>query len=534
MKSLIFFILIFLLTECSTNAASNRTSKITLAGTSDLQGILEPYIQNFEINRTEKKKLGGGIARIATLLKQIENEDPLNTFILSNGDDLMNRYFHTFKGEAIYSLMSQSGYELYAPGNHEFDKGAVIFSHALEHAKFEVLCSDLLVNATLLENSCIPYKIVDTKDARVGFFSLMTEDFSFITSAGDVKLKTLNVQSTHNMVQTLQANKCDIIVALTHIGFEHDKNLAQEVDGIDVIFGGHSHHSLEEAVIVNETIIVNGGEKGSYVIRLDLPLNKDRRIDKSKINYTRLPVIEEINPDKDTATLLCAYKNRLPEAIVLGQTTVSWDLTSTALRQNESNVADLVNDLMRVKFDVDIVINNAGAFRGKKVYPPGDITDIMLHEIDEFSNYVYLFNLKGNILRQVLERSGALYDKGGLMQVSGLRYTIDLNQTPQILQHNSDDTWQITKQGNRISHIHIERTDGSLVPLDNDKTYEILSNSFLVNHQGDGYFWFNQYGSNKKNTYTTFYTVMTEAVEKSGILNPNNLDGRIKIIDAKE
>ena len=513
----------------SKSDATNNTT-ITLIGTSDLQGILESSKQDYEINGTKEEIVGGGISRIASILKQAKRENPLGTIIASNGDDLMGRYFHTFKGEAIYSLMNQSGYELYAPGNHEFDKGPEVFAHALEYAKFEMICSDLLIDGTLLEGTCIPYKIIEMKGARIGFFSLMTEDLPLITSPGKVKLKAPNLQIAREMVKTLQSEKCDIIIALTHVGLDQDKLVARNVAGIDVIFGGHSHRTLDKLARVNDTLIFNGGEQGSYVVRLDLPLDSQHHIRKAEAKYDRIPVIDPIKADSTIQASLDGYKNQLPATVVLGKTTVEWDLTVAALRQNESNVADLINDLLQDKYSVDIVMNNAGAFRGKKIYPPGNITDTMLHEIDEFSSYAYILDIEGRYLRQILEHSGALYGKGGLMQVSGIRYTIDLSKQAQVVTQKSDGSWVIEEQGDRVGKIEIQAADGTLSPLEDDKSYRILSNAYLVTHNGDGYFWFKQYGKNQKNTYTTFYTVMTGYLEKHAIMNPKPMDGRLKVL----
>ncbi len=528
--------LLALLTLCLIILGSNAfgsgsiSKSITLIGTSDLQGVLEPSMQEYRIDGKKEKKIGGGISRIASILKQAKSDNPDGTIIASNGDDLMGRYFHIFKGEAIYSLMDQSGYELYAPGNHEFDKGPDVFADALKYAKFDMICSDLLIKNTALEGKCVPYKIIEKHGAKIGFFSLMTDDLALITSPRNVKLKKPNFTTAKEMVKILQDQRCDIIIALTHIGIDQDKKVAKNVKGIDVIFGGHSHQYLERFVRINDTLIFNGGEQGSDVVKLDLPLDADHHIKKSEAKYDLIPVIDPIKKDSRVQASLEAFKSQLPSTIILGKTTVEWNLTTKALREGESTVADLINDLLRDKFHVDIVMNNAGAFRGKKIYPPGNITDTMLHEIDDFNNNAYIFTIRGKQLREILERSGTQYGGGGLLQVSGLRYTIDLNKQAQVIKKKSDGVWVIEKQGKRISNIEIESVDGTNTPLEDDKSYRILSNSYLVNNGGNGYFWFKQYGKNQKNTYTTFYTVMVDYIEKNKIINPKSPDGRLKIL----
>ncbi len=529
------FVLYFLLFSLSIvfsgcNSATSQKESLTIIGTADLQGLMEPFVQEYEINGTKKEIEGGGISRIASVLKEAGSENPFGTFVLSSGDDLMGRYFHTFKGEAIYSLMSQSGYALYAPGNHEFDKGTEIFAHALDYASFDTICSDLSVKDTLLEGKCIPYKIIYAKGATIGFFSLMTEDLPLISTPGKVKLSADNFASARKMVEILKNEHCDIIVAITHIGLDRDKEVAQKVKGIDVIFGGHSHEYTRQLVHVGDTLIVNAGEQGSYVVKLLLPLDTQHHIRKDKAEYSLIPIIAPIVADSDVEKTLETYKAQLPATVILGKTTVEWDLTTDALRKRESNVADLINDLLRQKFSVDIVMNNAGAFRGKKVYSPGDITDTMLHEIDEFSNNVYIMKIKGKYLRQILEHSAASYGRGGLMQVSGIHYTMDLSKQAQVIKYNDNGSWTIEQAGERVSKIGIVLPDGTLKPLEDEKEYTLLSNAYLVTHAGDGYFWFKQYGTNPKNTYTTFYTIMAGYLEKHTVMNPKPVDGRLNVI----
>jgi len=528
MKLVIGCMVVFSLFGC-TSLTSEKHS-ITIIGTADIQGLMEPVSQTYEINGSVEALEGGGISRIATLLKNAQEANPLGTFILSSGDDLMGRYFHTFKGEAIYSLMSKSGYMLYAPGNHEFDKGPEVFANALNYAKFGTICSDLLIENTSLEGKCIPYKIVNAQGAKIGFFSLMTEELPLITTPGKVKLSADNLVSAEKMVKVLKEAHCDVIVAITHIGLDQDKVIAQKVEGIDVIFGGHSHEVTKTLVHVNDTLIVNAGEEGAYVVKLEIPLDTQYKLKKEEAVYTVIPVIAPLAKESAVESMLEMYKAQLPATIVLGETTVPWDLTTDTLRTGESNVADLINDLLRDKFLVDIVMNNAGAFRGKKVYPPGDITDTMLHEIDEFSNNAYMMTMEGKYLKQVLEHSAASYGEGGLMQVSGIRYTIDLNKQAQVIKQNDDGSWVIVTPGERVSDVMIVGKDNTLVPLDENQTYKVLSNAYLVEHAGDGYFWFGKYGTDSKNTYTTFYTVMASYLETHKIMDPKPLDGRLKII----
>jgi len=498
---------------------------ITIAGTADLQGMMEPSTQKFDLNgdgEKEKVKMGG-VANLATVYAKMKRENP-NTVVVSVGDDLMNKFFHIYKGKAIFSLISDAGYDYYVFGNHEFDKGSKVLSSALESTTFKALCSDLDVSGSALKGKCVPYEIKVLDGVKVGFFSLMTEDLPLVTSERDVKILGSNVETAKKMVKLLKSAGADVIVALSHIGYKKDVALAKQVKGIDLIFGGHSHEYVKKMGHIGKTAIVNGGEQGVQVIKVDIPLDENLNVLHKEVKMTKVPVPD--TPDANAAIVakVQAYKKDFPKAVVLGRTKTAWNLSSDEVRRHESNVANLVNDLMREKFKVDIVMNNAGAFRGKKIYEPGNITDEMLKSIDEFSNYAYIFKLKGKYLKPILERSAASYGEGGLMQISGLKYTISLPGAVQKIEGE-----KVLQNGSRVTQIKILQ-NGKWVDVDPEKSYTVLSNSFAVQDAGDGYFWFKKYGTDMKNTFATFYSIMAESIENHKVLSPKPKDGRLTIV----
>jgi len=498
---------------------------ISIVGTADLQGMLEPSVQKVDIDGDGKrdKVEMGGISHLATLYKELKKENP-NTVVVSAGDDLMNRYFHVYEGWAILSLMSEAGYEILAPGNHEFDKGTGTFAKALEGTKFTTLCSDLDVSASALKGKCQPYLIKEMDGVKVGFFSLIVESLLDVSAAKNLELKGSNVAMAKEMIALLKKKGADVIVLVSHIGYKVDVALAKQVKGIDVIFGGHSHSYVKKMGHIGKTAIVNGGEQGSQVVKVDIPLDENGKVIHKKVTMTKIPVTSQYSADTQVEKKLEAFKAKLPKAIVLGVTKKAWVMDSKVTRKSESVVADMVNDLMREKYHVDIVLNNAGAFRGKKIYPAGDITNTMLKEIDEFGNYAYLLTLKGKYLKLILEHSASEYGKGGFMQVSGLKYTVVL---PNKLQKTQDE--KVVQKGERVTEIKVLE-NGKWVEVDPKKEYTVLSNSFITQKGGDGYFWFNKYGTDPQNTYATFYSIMAEEIDEKKELTPPEKDGRITVI----
>ena len=498
---------------------------ISIVGTADLQGMLEPSVQKVDIDGDGKrdKVEMGGISHLATLYKKLKKENP-NTVVISAGDDLMNRYFHVYKGKAILPLMSEAGYEILALGNHEFDKGVDTLADALSETTFTTLCSDLDVSASPMKGKCQPYLIKELDGVKVGFFSLIIESLLNTSSAKGIALKGSNVEMAKKMISLLKKKGADVIVLVSHIGYKEDVALAKQVKGIDVIFGGHSHSYVKKMGHIGKTAIVNGGEQGSQVVKVDIPLNENGKVEHKKVTMTKIPVTSVYHADVQVEEKLDAFRKKLPKSIVLGKTQKEWVMDSKVTRKSESVVADMVNDLMRKKYSVDIVLNNAGAFRGKKVYPKGNITNTMLQEIDEFGNYAYLLTLQGKYLKPILEHSAAEYGEGGFMQVSGLKYTVVL---PNTLQKTKED--KVIQKGERVTEIKVLQ-NGKWIDVDTEKEYTILSNSFITQKGGDGYFWFLKYGTDPQNTYATFYSIMAEEVDEKKELTPNERDGRITVV----
>ena len=505
--------------------------ELTIIGMGDIHGQLDSYasMADADGDGVEEAVSTGGVSRIATLIRGIEDKHPGTVAVVFAGDALSDMYFHAFKGRAIYGLMSDAGYEISVFGNHEFDKGPQELAAALTSADFDCICSDLAVENTALDGLCAPFLVKDYDGLSVGYFSLITEGLPYLTSAGNVALSGGNVETATRAVRELRDRGADVVVAITHIGLDEDVRLAGAVPGIDVIFGGHSHSYVDEPVRVGDTFIVAGGERGTHVMRLDLRTDAEGRLDTQSVRYEMLPVNDAVTVASDIEERLAAFRDSLPEAVVLGATEVAWDLSSKAVRGGESPVANLVNDLMREKFGVDIVMNNAGAFRGKKVYEPGPVTDVMLRSIDEFGNDAILLTLDGRYLKEILERSAASLGEGGLLHASGLRYAMDLSRTAQELVQDEAGEWTVSVPGDRVTDIQVAGPDGTWQPLDTDRAYRVLSNSFIVDKDGDGYFWFGKYGRDRENTYSTIYSILEEIVNKEGVLNPREPDGRLKV-----
>ena len=228
--------------------------------TADLQSYIVPY----EVGPEGETITVGGLERIASAAKQVRSEVDAALF-LSSGDDTLGALYSLFHGEPEMVGMSLAGYEVVTPGNHEFDYGVDVYKNALNFVGFEVISANLIIDDPEVARKIRTYTIKVIGGVKIGIFGMMTPAFSKVCNppGGGVSVNQDIVSVARDVVDDLVSKECDIIIALTHIGLEYDRQLAREIKGIDIIVGGHDHKIVHETV--NNTIIVQDGSRGDYL-----------------------------------------------------------------------------------------------------------------------------------------------------------------------------------------------------------------------------------------------------------------------------
>lgn len=208
-------------------------------------------------------------AEQAERLKQLKAESGANTLLLDAGDAVScgNATYH-FQGEPILDLMNNAGYDAMAVGNREFHFSRVGFEATLKRAEFPVLCANAAPHAPFwgkepMTLPCVPHVILKLPDWTVAVFGVTVP---MITPRMAVRKMSSFVfapaiETAKAQVAAIRA-ECspDLLVALTHIGYNQDKQLAETVPEIDLIVGGHSHTVLEHGEQVGKTLIVQTGK----------------------------------------------------------------------------------------------------------------------------------------------------------------------------------------------------------------------------------------------------------------------------------
>jgi 2',3'-cyclic-nucleotide 2'-phosphodiesterase (5'-nucleotidase family) len=344
-------------------------------------------------------------------------------------------------------------------GNHEFDFGQETLKARIAEAKFPVLGANVAGLPDLR-----PYTIKEVGGVKVGIIGVITEETPQATHPRNVIGLTFTSaeKAVARYVEQLRS-QVNLIVVLSHLGFEADKTLAQSVSGIDLIVGGHSHTKLDKGVLVGQTLVVQAWEHAKALGVVDLTV-QDNQISASQ---SRLDFITPASGTKDeaVAALVDQYAKQVDAALseVIGETLV--DLDGANVRKKETNLGNLIADIMRQTAGADIAITNGGGIRASIAKGPLKVNDI--YTVVPFDNYILSVKMTGQQVKEALENGVSAVEegKGKFPQVSGLAFTYA----------------PAAPKGDRVKGITVAGT-----PLVLDRQYSVATIDFMA-AGGDGY-----------------------------------------------
>ena len=238
-----------------------------------------------QIDPVETQTYGnvGGVLRRFQLIQETRQKEP-HMLLLDAGDFFQGPPFYNFfEGAVEIELMNMMGYDVVTLGNHEFDNGSAELAKQLKKASFKVVCANYKFKNRKLRKIVKPYTVIRVNNVKIGIFGL-TASLSGLVSPSILKEVTFldPITSGKKMVELLKKKeKCDLIICLSHLGYTpvgdnliSDPMLAETVDGIDLIIGGHTHTYLEEPEVINGTRIYQTGSKGIHIGKINIVINK--------------------------------------------------------------------------------------------------------------------------------------------------------------------------------------------------------------------------------------------------------------------
>lgn len=347
-------------------------------------------------------------------------------------------------------------------GNHEFDNGVSGLTPFIENLTCPVLTANLVLTKVpeLAQETNLKKSIVlQVAGHDVGIVGYLTPDTKVLAVPNDVEYSD-EIEAIKKEVSKLQDQGVKIIIALGHSGFLKDMEIAKEVDGVDLVIGGHTNTFLwngtspdsETAVGPYPTYVTQASGKSvpvvqayaytKYLGRLHLVIDAAGEI----INVDGTPILldNSVPQDPDVVKIIDKYRDKIINITehVLGNTSVVLDGTTCLLK--ECNLGNLITDAMVFRYaveytgehwtDAPIAIIQGGGIRASLVYAkmPANITEGDLLTIMPFDGRAVTVTMNGSVLLEMLEHSVVNYNiletPGQFLQYSGIKVTYDLRK----------------------------------------------------------------------------------------------------------
>ncbi len=404
----------------------------------------------------------GGLDRVSTVINAIRADRP-DALLLDGGDTWHGSYTcHHTEGQDMVNVMNALKPDAMT-FHWEFTLGSDRVNEIVEGLPFAALGQNIFDSewdepAELFK----PYKFFDRGGSKV---AVIGQAFPYMPIANprwmfpeySFGIRDENMQ---DMVNEVREAGADVVVVLSHNGFDVDKKMAGRVQGIDVILSGHTHDALPEPVLVEKTHIIASGSNGKFVSRVDLDVRDGQLMG---LKHKLIPIFSDVIAPDATITKLID-EQRAPYADQLSEVIGRTDDASTLYRRGNFNGTwdDLICDALLSEREADIAMS-PGVRWGPSILPGQEITREDIWNVTSMSyGEAYRSEMTGEFIKVILEDVGdnlfnpdPYYQQGGdMVRVGGLGYRIDVTKP----------------QGERISDLTLLKTGEALQA---DKNYAV-------------------------------------------------------------
>ena len=440
--------------------ATGQVPHITGAQFRNMYGINDGSPSHYALTHNDFSALAkeygrlGGLDRVATVIKSIRADRP-DAILLDGGDTWHGSYTcHHTQGQDMVNVMNALKTEAMT-FHWEFTLGSERVHKIIDTLPFPALGQNIF-DAEWDEPAEYfkPYTFFERGGSKI---AVIGQAFPYMPIANpgwmfpeySFGIRDENMQA---MVDEVRGLGADLVVVLSHNGFDVDKKMAGIVTGIDLILSGHTHDALPEPVLINKTVIIASGSNGKFVSRVDLDVRNGQM---QGFKHKLIPIFADvITPDPDIADLINAQRAPFVDQLseVIGQ---SEDLL---YRRGNFNGTwdDLICQAMIEEREADISLS-PGVRWGPSILPGQDITREDIWNVTSMSyGKVYRTEMTGEFIHIILEdvadnlfNPDPYYQQGGdMVRIGGMGYRIDINKS----------------QGERISDLTLLKTGEKIDP----------------------------------------------------------------------
>ncbi|MCM3127323.1 bifunctional UDP-sugar hydrolase/5'-nucleotidase [Paenibacillus sp. MER 78] len=301
-------------------------------------------------------------------------------------------------GGANIDVLNITGYDAVTIGNNE---GLTFTPDILDQAYAGLLCK--VVCGNLIEERSgqppawmEPSAILTKGDIRIGILGSTAPFRAFYEL---LRMKVLNPIDTLKLQAAGLREQADIVILLSHLGITTDQRIAEEIDGIDIILGGHTHHVLEKPLEINKTLICGAGKYGQYLGKITVERSSEE--DHFKLVSGGCMPVDDHLLHENVAAAIITHREQAENK--LGRTIAVTDRPLTIHWDRESSFGNLLAQAVRQFTGTDLAVVNAGQLLGD--LEEGNITEGMLHALCPSPINACTILLKGADLRTAMEES---------------------------------------------------------------------------------------------------------------------------------
>lgn len=274
---IILFVLALLLPTLSVSAQKH----LTILHTNDTHSCVMPL--SVHLADTLQAGRGGFLRRIA-MLKEERRKDP-GLLLFDSGDFCQGSPYYTlFKGDVESGLMNMMHYDAGTIGNHEFDFGLENMARVFKRLNFPIVCANYRFHEYGLDKIVKPYVILKRNGLKIGVFGLSPKLDGLVDHKNYRSTEYLDpVKTAQEMADLLKTKHCDLVVCISHLGWEEegmgDQEVISRTRGIDLVLGGHSHTYFRQLRYVDNldgkpVADDQNGKSGIYIGKMKITLEK--------------------------------------------------------------------------------------------------------------------------------------------------------------------------------------------------------------------------------------------------------------------
>ncbi len=343
-----------------------------------------------------------------------------NVLLLSAGDiftgnPVVDQYHD--KGYPMIQLMNLTGFNASALGNHEFDYGQEVLAKRIAQAEFPILSANVSFDeAPPLDIK--PYTIITLDNGlKIGILGLIQINDAGIPDTHPSRLQGISFKPGIEIAPDYKwlADSCNLVIGLSHLGFETDVVLAEKMGTFDVIIGGHTHTLVSNPREYNNVLILQSGSGLKYVTMTTLCI-VDKQVVGKKAQV--LEVQKHQHTDAALDSLLAQFNDNkeLNQVIGIALNDIS----------GKDELGSMMTDAMTSIEPLEIAFQNNGGIRVDQ-FPQGDISIKDVYKLDPFGNEIIHFKMSAKEIKSLIINSFNR-EKELDLQVSGLNYTVITNK----------------------------------------------------------------------------------------------------------